>query len=231
MYFLYLTLKLKPRGWSWNATHLEAALTYIFFRSGPIKSDLDVTGWHGTGSSRLEVTAKRSRKRNAYIFQYFHARYNRLRISLNNYKDSPIMAEHITGVQIQSRLQHTGTWSAAACPPRRLCYRPTVFVGHCASSPRMKLQRTFQKRYFGVFTFVKLLSLELRILNCGCWGSSAPEVFFWWRAEKTRYLKGIPSFWGKTASLDDRVPIFRGNMFWRSGRYECFPFPVCFCCQ
>jgi hypothetical protein len=29
--------------------------------------------------------------------------------------------------QFKSRLQHTRLWSAAAWPPRRLCYRPTVF--------------------------------------------------------------------------------------------------------
>jgi len=67
------------------------------------------TGSQGTDSSRLEVTAKRNKERNAYIFQDFHAHYNRLRKSLKHYKDSPITAEHRTGVQIKSRLQHTGT--------------------------------------------------------------------------------------------------------------------------
>jgi hypothetical protein len=101
----------------------------------------NATGSQCTGSSRLEVTAERNRKRNAYIFQDFHAHYNRLRKSLKHYRDSPLTAEHRTGVQIKSRLQHNGTWAAAACPLRRLCYRPAVFIGHCAFSPVMKLRR------------------------------------------------------------------------------------------
>jgi hypothetical protein len=31
-------------------------------------------------------------------------------------------------VQLRSKLQHTGTWSAESWPPHRLCYRPTVFL-------------------------------------------------------------------------------------------------------
>jgi hypothetical protein len=34
------------------------------------------------------------------------------------------------GVKFRSELQHTGTWSAAAWPLRRLCYRPAVFFRH-----------------------------------------------------------------------------------------------------
>jgi hypothetical protein len=34
------------------------------------------------------------------------------------------------GDQVKSRLHHTGIWSAAAWPPRHLCYRPAVFFCH-----------------------------------------------------------------------------------------------------
>jgi hypothetical protein len=34
------------------------------------------------------------------------------------------------GVQFKSKVQPTGTWSVAARPPRRLCYRPPVFFHH-----------------------------------------------------------------------------------------------------
>jgi len=39
-------------------------------------------------------------------------------------------------VQLKSRLEHNGTWSAAAQPSRRLCYRPAVFFRYlCLTVP------------------------------------------------------------------------------------------------
>jgi hypothetical protein len=32
--------------------------------------------------------------------------------------------------QLKSKIQHTGTWSAGAWPPRRLCYRSAVLFRH-----------------------------------------------------------------------------------------------------
>jgi hypothetical protein len=61
----------------------------------------------------------------------------------------------------ESRLQQTGTWSAAAWPPRRLCYRPTVM---CRPLPlsvpsfmQGKILRTFRKCYYFFLLFPKLL--------------------------------------------------------------------------
>jgi len=34
------------------------------------------------------------------------------------------------GIQLQYKIQHTGTWLEAAWPPRCLCYRPAVFFRH-----------------------------------------------------------------------------------------------------
>jgi hypothetical protein len=60
-------------------------------------------------------------------------------------------------VQLKSRLEHTGTWSAAAHRPRRLCYRPAVFfrylLSHCAPPfPARKDSVRFKKKYFTIFT-------------------------------------------------------------------------------
>jgi len=77
------------------------------------------------------------------------------------------------GVQLKSKLKHAGTWSAAAHPPRRLCYRPTVFVRHfrsdCAFFPaRKNLAR------FSIFLFTFCLNrLSLRLLS---WGVSVRQT-------------------------------------------------------
>ena len=44
------------------------------------------------------------------------------------------------GVQLKSKLQRTGIWSAAARPPILLCYRPAVFLhlSHSALIPVRK---------------------------------------------------------------------------------------------
>jgi hypothetical protein len=105
----------------------------------------DVTGSQGTGSSRLEVTEKRNRKRNAYIFQDFHALYNRLRKSLKHYKDSPITAEHRTGFILNP---DSNTLEPDRLQLARLYYDPKVFIGHSAFSPGMKLRRTLKKMLF-----------------------------------------------------------------------------------
>jgi len=37
---------------------------------------------------------------------------------------------YIKGIPTEIKLRHTGTWSAAARPSRRLCHRPAVFFRH-----------------------------------------------------------------------------------------------------
>ena len=44
------------------------------------------------------------------------------------------------GLQLKSEFQHTETWSAAAWPPCRLCYRPAVFSCHILLIPLSLLQ-------------------------------------------------------------------------------------------
>jgi hypothetical protein len=54
-------------------------------------------------------------------------------------------------VQLKTKLQHIGTWTAAALPPRRLCYRPAIFFLHlCLIAlwfPQVEIRR-FSKMLF-----------------------------------------------------------------------------------
>jgi hypothetical protein len=49
------------------------------------------------------------------------------------------------GIQLKPIMHHTGSWLEAASPPRRLCYRPTVFSRHL---PIIKLSH--REESFGV---------------------------------------------------------------------------------
>jgi hypothetical protein len=63
-------------------------------------------------------------------------------------------------------MRHSGTWSAAARPPCRLCYRPAVFFCHMLhislSFSQWKMKLAFQKcKIFDFFSFV-----IIRVWNC-----------------------------------------------------------------
>jgi hypothetical protein len=64
------------------------------------------------------------------------------------------------------KLQHTGPWPTAAWKPRRLCYRPAVFLRHlritAPSFSHGKILYAFQKHYFIFFTLFNCVSLKLR---------------------------------------------------------------------
>jgi hypothetical protein len=65
-----------------------------------------------------------------------------------------------TAVQLKAKLQHTGTWLAAALPPCRLCYRSTVLFCHlrltALAFPQRKILRAFKTFYCSFFfTFWK----------------------------------------------------------------------------
>jgi hypothetical protein len=57
------------------------------------------------------------------------------------------------GVQLKSKLQHTGTWSAAAWPPHRLCYRLAVFFGHLRLTALLFLQSKIRRRFHNCYYF------------------------------------------------------------------------------
>jgi len=66
--------------------------------------------------------------------------------------------------QLKSTLQHTGTWSAAACTPYRLCYRPAVFLHQhrliAASLPKGEGKKSlFVLKYYCSFFFAFLDAL------------------------------------------------------------------------
>jgi hypothetical protein len=61
-------------------------------------------------------------------------------------------------VQLKSNLHYTCTWSAAAWPPRYLCYRPAVFFCQLRLTALLfsqeKIRRVFKKRYyFNIYFF------------------------------------------------------------------------------
>ena len=60
------------------------------------------------------------------------------------------------GVQLKSKILHFGMWSAAAFPPHRMYYRPTVYFLNlyliALSSLRVNLKCACQKNYFFYFT-------------------------------------------------------------------------------
>ena len=68
-------------------------------------------------------------------------------------------------VQFKSKLQHTGTLSAATWPQRRFCYRPAVFFHQLCltalSFPREKIAREFQKYLDSFLIFKKICSSKI----------------------------------------------------------------------
>jgi hypothetical protein len=72
-------------------------------------------------------------------------------------------------VQLKSKIQHIGTWSAAALPLRRLCYLPALFFRLlrliALSFQQGKNSQRFKKIVFFFFTFLKLLTLEFAYLE------------------------------------------------------------------
>jgi hypothetical protein len=62
-------------------------------------------------------------------------------------------------VQLTSRLEHTGTWSAAAHRSRRLCYRSAVFfhylLSYCAPHSPERKDSVLLKKYFAVLKVFK----------------------------------------------------------------------------
>jgi hypothetical protein len=76
-------------------------------------------------------------------------------------------------VQTKSKLQHAATRSAAAWPPRGLCYRPTVVFRHlrlvALSLPETKTRRR-RRISISFFTILKLRNLQLGKLGRICTG-------------------------------------------------------------
>jgi hypothetical protein len=77
------------------------------------------------------------------------------------------------GIQFKSRIHHTGTWSTARWPPRRVCHRQAIVSHHTRPvtlwCPRRKILRYFKKCYNFNFVWlfknrlnVKMNDLELR---------------------------------------------------------------------
>jgi hypothetical protein len=65
-------------------------------------------------------------------------------------------------IQLKSKPQHNGIWSAAVWPLGTLCYRPAVFFRHsliALSLPEEKIRREFQECYFFNFIFCWLSDL------------------------------------------------------------------------
>jgi hypothetical protein len=62
-------------------------------------------------------------------------------------------------VHFKSKLQHTGTWLAAACPTRQLCYRLAVFFLHLLHNalqfPQEKISARVSKMFYFHFVIVK----------------------------------------------------------------------------
>jgi hypothetical protein len=71
-------------------------------------------------------------------------------------------------VEIRS-LKHTGTWLAAAWPPRRLCYRPIVFFSHCFHYRKRKKKwaHFLNVIILSFYLFINCVSLELRRFKFG----------------------------------------------------------------
>jgi hypothetical protein len=72
-------------------------------------------------------------------------------------------------VQLKSKLHYTGTWSAAAWPPRRLCYRPAALFCHLRLTALLfsqgKIRCAFNKCcYLNFFILLNGISLKLRKL-------------------------------------------------------------------
>ena len=61
---------------------------------------------------------------------------------------------YMQGSHVLFKLRHTGTWSAAAWPPRRMCYRPAVFFFHsllsALSVPQGKIWRLSEMLRFTI---------------------------------------------------------------------------------
>jgi hypothetical protein len=76
---------------------------------------------------------------------------------------SYVFTHGIRVFQLKSTLQHTGTWSAAACPPNRLCYPPAVFLHQhrliAGSLPKG------EKRKKSLFVLKMLFQLSFALLN------------------------------------------------------------------
>jgi hypothetical protein len=77
------------------------------------------------------------------------------------------------GVQLKSKLKHTGTWSEAAWPLRLLCYRPAVFfctpAAHCACMPVRKNYAHVSEMLFNFLIFICLIPklFNLKLQNSG----------------------------------------------------------------
>ena len=69
------------------------------------------------------------------------------------------------GIQLQYKIQHTGTWLEAAWPPRCLCYRPAVFFRHLRAITLSYCEESFgvllKKCYY--FKYIYLLKNWVRL--------------------------------------------------------------------
>jgi hypothetical protein len=65
------------------------------------------------------------------------------------------------GIQLESKLQHTATRPSSAHPPRRLCYRPSVFFFQLRLTALSFLQGTFRVALKKILFFFLLLIFEI----------------------------------------------------------------------
>ena len=65
-------------------------------------------------------------------------------------------------INFNSKLQHTGTSSKTAWPPRRLCCRPAVFSRHPPSSCFYSHKKTFGPRFKYIYIYTHRISGPIR---------------------------------------------------------------------
>jgi hypothetical protein len=102
-------------------------------------------------------------------------------------------------VDLESKLQHTGTWLAAASLPCRLCYLPAVFFCHLifiSRYPQEKIRRTFKKWWSLNCSTLKarLENCETRLLASSClsvWDNSTPTGRIFMKCDIWKFFENL----------------------------------------
>ena len=122
------------------------------------------------------------------------------------------------GVQLTSKLHHTGTWSATAWPHRYLCYHPAVLFRHfrltALSYLQGKIQGASEKCYYlNCFYVFKTASLET------CIGQGVSALWFWnlkCRAYLTPGQKTFDSIVNQGSKFSICIYLIASKQFFRA---------------